>query len=205
MPVTVRQERAARRREAILTAAMDILAEEGVRALTHRSVAARAGLPPSSTGYYFPTIGELVEATFETYIERGIELLRAVESREYRPEQTDDEVLDLMARGLVAAPRAPQISILHLYLEAGSRPELQPIAERASEHFTGVAERILQMIGVDDPGDTPRAIWAYALGAFVTRLGHPHPETDAHAIRAGLAVVMADALRSRAPAGHRKS
>jgi len=49
----------------ILAAAADILAEGGPRAVTHRSVAALAGVSLSATTYYFASKQDLVLRTFE--------------------------------------------------------------------------------------------------------------------------------------------
>lgn len=49
------------RRDEILTAAVRVLAEEGMRGLTHRAVDARAGLPQGSTSNVFRTRRSLLE------------------------------------------------------------------------------------------------------------------------------------------------
>jgi AcrR family transcriptional regulator len=55
----VRYARGAERRSALVSAAADVLLEHGVTALSHRAVAARAGLPLASTTYYFASVVEL--------------------------------------------------------------------------------------------------------------------------------------------------
>src|SRR6476660_7553581 len=51
---------AQRRRAALLEAAAQLTAEVGADAVTHRAVAARAGVPLSTTSYFFSSIDELV-------------------------------------------------------------------------------------------------------------------------------------------------
>src|SRR6478609_7665045 len=51
---------AQRRRAALLEAAAELAAEIGAGAVTHRAVAARAGVPLSTTSYFFSSIDELV-------------------------------------------------------------------------------------------------------------------------------------------------
>ncbi|WP_416908465.1 MAG: TetR/AcrR family transcriptional regulator [Polymorphobacter sp.] len=57
--------------ERILRAALDILIEEGYRALTMRRIAARCGLRPGNLSYYFPTkdalVRDLLEAIISSY------------------------------------------------------------------------------------------------------------------------------------------
>ena len=49
------------RRTEILDAALRVLAEHGMRGLTHRAVDEAAGIPPGSTSYYFRSRSALVD------------------------------------------------------------------------------------------------------------------------------------------------
>jgi len=55
----------AARRESILNAVIDLLAERGLEGVTHRAVDEVAGLPQGSTTYYFPKKTELLSAAAE--------------------------------------------------------------------------------------------------------------------------------------------
>src|SRR5215470_4689909 len=66
------------RREAILDAALALIAERGTEQLTHRSVAEAAGVPLGSTTYYFTSRDELVRETFRRYVVRVLDELRAM-------------------------------------------------------------------------------------------------------------------------------
>ena len=63
------------RRTEILDAALRVLAEHGMRGLTHRAVDAAAGIAPGSTSYYFRSRSALVTGC----VDRLLELDRAVE------------------------------------------------------------------------------------------------------------------------------
>lgn len=54
-----------RRRQALVEAAGQLLAEGGFDAVRHRAVAERAGLPLASTTYYFSSLDDLVAAAVE--------------------------------------------------------------------------------------------------------------------------------------------
>src|SRR3954467_2180985 len=56
----VHRASAQRRRASRLEAAADLSAEVGAGAVTHRAVAARAGVPLSTTSYFFSSIDALV-------------------------------------------------------------------------------------------------------------------------------------------------
>src|SRR5262245_58742502 len=63
------------RREGILDAALAVIAERGTEAVTHRSVATKAGVPLGSTTYYFASRDELVREAFKRYVAYVFELL----------------------------------------------------------------------------------------------------------------------------------
>ena len=50
------QGRSRQRRDELLAATIELFAEGGSRAVTHRAVARRAGLPPATTTYYFSSM-----------------------------------------------------------------------------------------------------------------------------------------------------
>ncbi|WP_432741540.1 TetR family transcriptional regulator [Streptomyces sp. JH002] len=52
------------RRERILDAALDVIAESGVHRTTHRRIATRAGVPLGSLTYYFDGIDDLLAQAF---------------------------------------------------------------------------------------------------------------------------------------------
>ncbi|WP_102509465.1 TetR/AcrR family transcriptional regulator [Sanguibacter massiliensis] len=54
--------RGAARRDALVDAAVALVLEEGPAALTHRALAARAGLPLASTTYHFASLDEILGA-----------------------------------------------------------------------------------------------------------------------------------------------
>ena len=57
------------RRSTILDGALAVLAEQGMRGLTHRAVDAAAGLPPGSTSYYFRSRAALVAGCVQRLLE----------------------------------------------------------------------------------------------------------------------------------------
>jgi DNA-binding transcriptional regulator YbjK len=52
------------RRQRILDAALRVMARDGLRAVTHRGVAAEAGVPLSATTYYFRDLDDLLAEAF---------------------------------------------------------------------------------------------------------------------------------------------
>lgn len=67
--------RAARRGETrakMLDAALDIMIEDGIRAVSHRAVAKRAGVALGSTTYHFSGIEELIISAFQHWQSRAL-------------------------------------------------------------------------------------------------------------------------------------
>ncbi|MGC7327693.1 TetR family transcriptional regulator, partial [Mycobacteroides abscessus subsp. abscessus] len=54
-----------RRRRALISAAADLLRDNGIDAVRHRAVAQRAGLPLASTTYYFSSLEDLIARAVE--------------------------------------------------------------------------------------------------------------------------------------------
>src|SRR4051794_27277197 len=85
-----------RRRQALVEAAAELLIEGGFDAVRHRAIAERAGLPLSSTTYYFDSLDELIAAAVEHHA-RG-ELARGTAQLAALPDRPRgvDAVIDLM-------------------------------------------------------------------------------------------------------------
>jgi DNA-binding transcriptional regulator YbjK len=58
------------RRERIIDAALELIAEEGVAGTSHRKVAARADVPLGSMTYHFESMDELLRDAFTLFAER---------------------------------------------------------------------------------------------------------------------------------------
>ncbi|WP_374355227.1 TetR/AcrR family transcriptional regulator [Chitinimonas sp.] len=80
-------------RQAILTATMAVIAKRGLPAVTHRAIATEAGVPLSLTTYFFTSLQDLIEQTFDHFIsvtasDNGQLLNQIAAYRErYQPEQ----------------------------------------------------------------------------------------------------------------------
>jgi AcrR family transcriptional regulator len=68
---TARATAATPTRERILQATLRVIAEDGLDAVTHRAVAARAGVSPGSTTHHFSSRDDLVRESFRYYLREG--------------------------------------------------------------------------------------------------------------------------------------
>ncbi|WP_130011751.1 TetR/AcrR family transcriptional regulator [Serinicoccus sediminis] len=72
------------RREQIVSAAREIVAEEGLEAMSVRNVARRAGIGPSTLRHYFPTQKDLYEEVLRPALDHVVSDLR-IEDRQLPP------------------------------------------------------------------------------------------------------------------------
>ncbi|MBP2476603.1 DNA-binding transcriptional regulator YbjK [Crossiella equi] len=138
-------EQAPSRRDQIADAAIEVLAEQGSRGLTHRAVDAKAGIAAGSTSYYFRTRLALLEAVQTRVTERHLELITAMEAA---APKTPKELADLIVATMHATRADPTLitATLELNLEAIRRPELRAGTARARDLFVAWQERMLRSI-----------------------------------------------------------
>src|SRR5438105_13731174 len=132
------------RRRQIVEAALTVIGRRGVDAVTHRAVAAEAGVPLAATTYYFGSKAELVQEALELVIARSCELveeLRAVTGTIGGDELVERLVLFAVAQ--IDDTQAPLIAQYELMLESGRRRHLRPLAERWTvAYMDGLAELV---------------------------------------------------------------
>ena len=123
---TTSQQRSAARQQSLVDAAASLLIRLGPTAITHRRVAAEAGVPAGSANYYFPSKGvlfvEAVRRAEEIRSSSAAELASAVPVRTrsaietarlmieifFAPQLTSD-VLTVRLEPMVAAHRDPEL------------------------------------------------------------------------------------------------
>jgi DNA-binding transcriptional regulator YbjK len=173
------QERSRLRRDELLAAAIELFAEGGARAVTHRAVAARAGLPSATTTYYFESIDQLIREALGAHVTRWVHELDKLAAVDSSPVDLD------RAAGLIAAVfnrRGPEIAAVELsiFLAAAREPRLRDLANAAVESLEGLMEVLLTRAGVVDPSPVSAGIAALIAGTALRRQsGKNSEETEA--------------------------
>lgn len=152
------------RADLITEAALALLAERGMRGLTHRAVDERAGLPQGSTSNYARTRLSLLEATVRALAERESRVLAPGElpPRGEEPAGRTDadpgEFLDLLVAGLAQAlhrylTHHPELLICRyeLALEATRRPELREFFDATGRQFREPLLALMTAAGSTEP------------------------------------------------------
>ena len=161
-----RQARGERRRGAILEAALRVIARRGVSAVTHRAVAAEAGVPLSSTTYYFESLDELLEDALLRFVNTENERLASVAARLEGSELGPLE----RARLFRAELEETSVAQFELYLEVSRRPRLREVARRCLDLYAAAAESALRAAGAEHPEPYARAVVALFDGYGLHRI-----------------------------------
>jgi TetR/AcrR family transcriptional regulator, regulator of biofilm formation and stress response len=167
-----RQQRGAARKQAIVDAAVDLIAENGADPLSHRAAARRAGVPDSAPSYYFESIEELTveafRAAIRSFLER-IETLRAtVEETAISPE----DAIKAYVEGAPGAQRETRLQF-EAYLYASKHPEVRREVAAAIDAMTEAAEGVIRAIGRPDLCWAAPIVVAFVDGYTIQRLIKP--------------------------------
>ncbi|MFD0412982.1 TetR/AcrR family transcriptional regulator [Streptomyces sp. NPDC127108] len=168
----------ARRVEEIVEATERVIAARGVEGVTHRAVAAEAGVPLGATTYHFATKDDLIAAALRRSVDRFGAYLDEWVAR--RPDLTPEQCAVLLADAVLppadGPERAQQVVDFELYLAALRRPALRAVAEEHNELSVRALARYTDQ-------DTAAAAGAALMGISLRALASPTPPTRAEVER----------------------
>ncbi|HWH45423.1 MAG TPA: TetR family transcriptional regulator [Thermoleophilaceae bacterium] len=171
-PATHRARGAGRRSE-ILEATVRLLGSQGPAGVTHRRVAAEAGVPLAATTYYFASKDDLLQEALSAVATRELERLQA-QAAEVGAEFSSQGALGrALARVLCAQvehERASVVAKFDVYVEAARHPPLRAAACHWIEGFRNLAAGALAAAGADDPENTAALLVASADGLLLQHL-----------------------------------
>lgn len=165
-----RQPRGERRRSAILAAALRVIAERGVAATTHRAVAEVAGVPTSTTTYYFKSLDELLDEALLLFVREEADRLRAIANQLERQPVPPADVAGVLVAELRAGRGPNDVAQFELYLEASRRPSLRKAARASLDLYAEVAETALRAAGSPRPEEGARVFVALMDGLGLHRI-----------------------------------
>jgi DNA-binding transcriptional regulator YbjK len=174
------------RRQRAVDAAIEVIAADGLRGLTHRAVDVRAGLPPGSTSSCFRTRLALLAGVLDRLVELDEAVLRDVPVAGWRsPDEIADLFTGLLAHWLGPA-RSRTLARLELYLDAARHTELTPELRAAHLRFRDRAAAGLRAAGLPEPDESARILLAQLDGLLYDALARPFAGGDepAHLRRA---------------------
>jgi DNA-binding transcriptional regulator YbjK len=192
------------RREVLLDAAIRVLGERGVRAVTHRAVDAEAGLTIGSTANLFPSRDALFSAIVERFAERerrNFEDLAITVSPRSPAEL--GRALGAAVRGSVGPNRTLTLSRYALLVESANNPALREQIALTGARVGAWMTNWLRLIGSRDPDRDVHLLGNYVTGMVLHQLAIPDPDFDPTdqlvALLEGMAAAEQAGLARRAP------
>ncbi|KQX07647.1 MULTISPECIES: TetR/AcrR family transcriptional regulator [unclassified Leifsonia] len=166
-------------RERALDAAIALLATGGVRALTHRQVDLRAGLPDGSTSNYFRTRSALFQGVTEYMVTVELPVV-ADSTRQPSPREFIDGLVDLY--GFLTGPnRQMTAARLALFVEAGHDDELRALLAGGRRQFIVRLRSQFVALGAPDPDRATQLLAVCFEGLFLHEIAG-HANVDAASV-----------------------
>lgn len=170
--------RGARRRRAILDATLRLLRDAGVGGVTHRAVAAEAGVSVALTTYHFASKDDLLEQALMVAAEETTDDLRArLDSLpEFAPGAEVEQLAGALAGLLLdrlGDDRLSVVAVFELYVTAARRPELRDAMAAWGAAYLALVEAMLARAGIPAPAEAAVIVVAVLDGLSVTQLTTP--------------------------------
>ena len=177
------------RRDAIVRAALELIGEKGLDAVTHRAVADRAGVPLSATTYWFASKDAILQEALllaaREEVERLERVVLSLAGKELDVSRWDDAVAAELAAELEEDP-ARQVAFTELVLEGTRRPWLREEVARWEDAFLRLAELGLRATGSPEPVTDARLVVATVTGLMIGQLTNPQPDFEEQVFRPAL-------------------
>ena len=147
---TTTPSRKVNRRELILQATVQVVADSGLRGLTFRAVGDQAGVNNSLIAHYFGNRDQLIEAAIEWSVKQSIESTHLLEFA-----TAPDEFVLTLLNSLDEHPEL-QIFQYEMILEARRTPELRPAVRRLYATYEQAIDESMKNMGVIDLSEADR-------------------------------------------------
>jgi TetR/AcrR family transcriptional regulator, regulator of biofilm formation and stress response len=177
------------RRLLLLQTTLRLIADEGIDAVSHRSVAEAAGVPLGSTTYWFASRQDMLREALEYFARLEIETLRerlgAVLGRRLSRRRLVDEFTDLLVPQLGDA-RWRTVAQYAFLNEASRQPELQPLCREWTAAWQEALEEVFVSLRAGDPALEARMFLAMLDGLLLEQLATPDENPTDNVIRPAL-------------------
>ena len=148
-----------RRRRELCDAAIQLLADDGAKGLSHLKVDARAGVPDGTTSFYFRTRSALLRAVAERMAELDLAALQSVADR---AGLDDGASASTLATLVIQSGEEPQLSRTkaryELTMQATRDPAIAATLQRATDAFTQLHHDILVQLLPHGPDLDPAVV-----------------------------------------------
>jgi DNA-binding transcriptional regulator YbjK len=133
------------RRRDLCDAAIELLAADGAKGLSHLKVDRKAAVPDGTTSFYFRTRSALLRAVAERLAELDLERLQSI--ADSAGSQGDNPTPSLLSQVVIQAASEPQLSWTkaryELTMQAARDPAMAAVLQQATDAFTKLHGEIL--------------------------------------------------------------
>lgn len=158
------------RRTAILDAAIEVLAMEGGRGLTHRAIDRRLDLPLGSTANHFSTRTALFRAVTDRLLEFVIFDLDPSPDRRLSRDRAAKLLVEYLINTAHSDARHRYIAYHEVLLQSARDHHLQHEVSAARQRVVDVVARILTAAGCDEPKAHAHGLVALVDGLLIDQL-----------------------------------
>lgn len=163
------------RRDRILDAALEVIADHGLEGATHRAIAAAADVPLSATSYFFTSLDALIGAAVTRVADGILRSADALVAGTPHPDRLDDHVERLV--DIVTAPPGRRLLVqFEAYLGTTRRPELVEPVTRVVAAYEQAVATVLRSLGAPEPGTAARQLVALLDGFALHRIASPRAD-----------------------------
>ncbi|UZX04761.1 TetR/AcrR family transcriptional regulator [Arthrobacter sp. CDRTa11] len=157
-------------RDALLSAVIDVVGEKGLRGVTYRAVASRAGVNHTLVTHHFGSIEGLLAATMEWAIQRSIEETGLEKIADF-----DESFADSLLETVSKEPEL-QLFQFEMLLESRRNPEVRALVERLYANYMSTVEDALRQRGLNVDNGAALAIFAALDGLMLQFLTISDPQ-----------------------------
>jgi TetR/AcrR family transcriptional regulator, regulator of biofilm formation and stress response len=192
-----RRTRGSARRLLLLQTTLRLIADQGIDAVGHRSVAEAAGVPLGSTTYWFSSREEMLKQSLEYFVRVEIEALNdrlaGVLGKRLSRRRLVDEFTALLVPQLEEG-RWRTVAQYTLMQEAARDPELEVVCREWTAAWDDALREVFDSLGAPSPELEARMFLAMLDGLLLGQLATPDPDVEKTLIRP-----MLEAWFSRVP------
>jgi TetR/AcrR family transcriptional regulator, regulator of biofilm formation and stress response len=176
-----RAEASERVREAIVAATVRVVAREGVAAVTHRRLAAEAGVSLSSTTWHFAAKSDILEAalrwTAQHEVARISEIAGRLGDAEFDPAAWADELAEWLIEQ-VTGEREVAVALYRLQIELLGTPQAREVHREWGRQLQQLGESVLEQSATLTPDLDIRLVVAALDGLRLSVLSSGERDTD---------------------------
>jgi len=163
-----------KRKKQILDATLEVIADQGVDAVTHRSVGKQAGLSNGVVSYHFPTRDSLLFKSFEYYF-GSFEDLMAKAGWKVDEKMTTRSIIDYLCAVIAQEMVSAKITLVEqeLILIAARKPELAALYRAWEKNGLDIFAAGLKQSGFEKPMRIAKIIVNVIRGFLLESLTDP--------------------------------